>query len=113
MAGVLPVVRSRHHESHVHWKHIAFYAPVVFLAIGLGGLAIWSFVERQSLVIVPEPLPRVTLLTADPRSPAAAAWVRLLNAAQLETTLVSTAQADSLQGVVALCDVGRAKSLRD
>src|SRR5688572_6758852 len=59
--------RERHHEARVHWKHIAIYVPIVLVVTALGGIAIWSFIERQSLVIAPEPLPRVTLVTADPR----------------------------------------------
>src|SRR5690349_20576681 len=109
--GAVPAVerrrwprRSRHHEAHVHWKHIAVYVPIVLLVTLLGGLAIWSFIEKQSLVIIPEPPPRVTLVTADTRSPAAAAWVRLLNSAAIETTLVSADQAGSASGVIAVCD---------
>jgi hypothetical protein len=97
--------RSRHHEGHVGWKHIAFYVPVVLLVIFLGGLALWSFIERQSLVIVPEPVPRVTIITGDAASPLAAAWVRLLNAAAIETTVVPLEEAQGVRGVVAFCDV--------
>src|SRR6059058_5584945 len=109
--GAVPAVdrrrrprRPRHHEAHVHWKHIAVYVPVVLVVTLLGGLAIWSFIEKESLVIIPEPTPRVTLVTSDTRSPAAAAWVRLLNAAAIETTLVSADQAASANGVIAVCD---------
>ena|SRR5437763_116744 len=112
VTGAVPAVerrrwprRSRHHEAHVHWKHIAIYVPVVLLVIFLGGLALWSFVERQSLVIVPEPIPRVTLVTDDPDAPQTAAWVRLLNAAAVETTVVPAGQAGAAQGVIALCNV--------
>src|SRR5216117_788912 len=78
--------RARHHEARVAWKHIAIYVPVVLVVTLLGALAIWSFIGRQSLVIAPEPLPRVTLVTADARSPLTAAWVRLLNKAEVEPT---------------------------
>src|SRR5438874_5916642 len=47
------------HEALVQWKHIAWYVPVLALVIVIGALAIWSFIERQSLVIQPEPLPKV------------------------------------------------------
>ena len=111
-AGEVPAIerrrwprRSRHHEAHVHWKHIAVYVPIVVLVIVLGGLALWSFVERQSLVIVPEPIPRVTLVTADPDSPLTAAWVRLLTAAAIETTVVRAPVA-SHDGLVARCGSG-------
>ena len=97
--------RSRHHEGHVAWKHVALYASVVLLVTFLGGFAIWSYFERQSLVIVPHPLPRLTLVTADPRSPLTAAWVRLLTDAAIEPALVPASQAQNLQGVVALCDL--------
>jgi hypothetical protein len=97
--------RERHHEARVHWKHIALYIPIVLVVTALGALAIWSFIERQSLVIAPQSLPRVTLVTADPRSPLTASWVRLLTAAEMEPTLVPVEQVETLQGVVALCDL--------
>jgi len=118
VTGAVPAVerrrwprRSRHHEAHVHWKHIAIYVPIVLLVIFLGGVALWSFIERQSLVIVPEPIPRVTLFTGDPDSPNTAAWVRLLNAAAIETTVVPAGQASAVPGVVALCGVKSISSL--
>jgi hypothetical protein len=109
-AGEVPAIerrrwprRSRHHEGHVAWKHIAVYVPIVLLVIFLGGLALWSFIERQSLVVVPEPIPRVTLVTADPSSPLTAAWVRLLNAAAIETTVVRAPDTD---GLIVRCGSG-------
>jgi len=111
VTGAVPAIERRRwprrsrHLAHVRWKHIAIYVPVVLLVIFLGGLALWSFVESQSLVIVPEPIPRVTLVTADPSSPHTAAWVRLLNAAAVETTVVPVNQAGAVQGVAAFCDV--------
>lgn len=97
--------RTRHHEAHVHWKHIALYVPILLVVTFLGGLAIWSFVERQSLAIAAEPLPRITLVTADARSPLTAAWVRLLTDAEMEPVLVPVDKVDVLRGVVALCDM--------
>jgi hypothetical protein len=97
--------RARHHEARVHWKHIAIYVPILLVVTLLGGIAIWSFIERQSLVIAPEPLPRVTLVTTDPRSPLTASWVRLLTSAEMEPTLVPVEQVETLQGVVVLCDL--------
>jgi len=85
--------RAKHHEAHVHWKHIAVYVPIVVLVTLLGGLAIWSFIEKQSLVIVPQPIPRVTLETADPNARLTASWVRLLHTAGVEATVVSSAAA--------------------
>jgi len=101
--------RAKHHEAHVAWKHIAVYLPVVLVVIFLGGLALWSFIERQSLVVVPEPIPRVTLVTADADSPLTAAWVKLLNAAAIETTVVraESGTADgATDGMVARCGNG-------
>ena len=115
VAGEVPALerrrwprRSRHHGGHVAWKHIAVYVPIVLLVIFLGGLALWSFIERQSLVVVPDPVPRVTLVTADPDSPLTAAWVRLLNAAAIETTVVRSEKAETADGLIALCGGGTA-----
>ena len=93
------------HETHVPWKHVLWYVPVVAVVFIVGALAIWSFIERQSLVFEPEPLPKVTLVTADPRSRLTAAWVRLLTASELQPTLVSVDQLEVLQGTVVICDL--------
>lgn len=93
-------------EAEVHWKHIAVYVAVLVVVLALGGLAIWSFIEKQSMAsIEPAPLPKVTLVTADPRSPLTASWVRLLTAAEMQPTLVPVDQLEVLQGVVAICDL--------
>src|SRR5438874_13803295 len=93
------------HEALVQWKHILWYVPIVAIVIIVGALAIWSFIERQSLVIEPEPLPKVTLITADPRSRLTAAWVRLLTTSEMQPTLVPADQIESLQGVIVICDL--------
>jgi hypothetical protein len=93
------------HEAHVQWKHILWYVPILAIVIVVGALAIWSFIERQSLVIEPEPLPKVTLITADPRSRLTASWVRLLTTSEMQTTLVPADQIESLQGVIVICDL--------
>jgi len=93
------------HEAHVQWKHILWYVPILAAVIIVGGLAIWSFIERQSLVIEPEPLPKVTLVTSDPGSRLTASWVRLLSTAEMQPTLVPVDQLEVLQGVVVLCDL--------
>jgi hypothetical protein len=93
------------HEAHVHWKHIVWYVPILVLVIVVGALAIWSFIERQSLVIEPAPLPKVTLVTADPRSRLTAAWVRLLTSSEMQPTLVPADQLEVLQGVIVICDI--------
>jgi hypothetical protein len=93
------------HEALVQWKHILWYVPVLALVIIVGALAIWSFIERQSLVIEPEPLPKVTLVTADPQSRLTAAWVRLLTSSELQPTLVPADQLEVMQGVIVICDL--------
>jgi len=93
------------HEARVHWKHIAIYAPIVLIVVILGALAIWSFIEKQSLIAVPDPLPKVTLITSDSRSPLTAAWVRFLTNAEMQPTLVPVEKVDALSGVAVLCDV--------
>src|SRR5438270_2172480 len=93
------------HEALVQWKHILWYVPILAIVIIVGALAIWSFIERESLVIEPEPLPKVTLVTADPRSRLTAAWVRLLTASELQPTLVPADQLEVLQGVIVICDI--------
>ena len=85
-------------------KHLAVYGFVVALVVMVGALAIWSFIERQSLVVVTEPLPKITIVTNDPRSRVAAAWVRLLTKAQFEPTVITPDNIDSAVGVVVLCD---------
>jgi len=90
-------------------RHLAIYAFVVALVVAVGALAIWSFIERQSLVVVTEPLPKVTIVTRDPRSPLAAAWVRLLTKAQFAPTLVTADKIDSAEGIVVMCDVAPMK----
>jgi len=97
---------SKHHH-HVDWKHLAIYGLLVALVVGVGGVAIWSFIERQSLVVVSEPLPKVTVVTQDPHSRLAAAWVRLLTRAEMAPTLVTVDEVDSLEGVVFFCDIAR------
>jgi hypothetical protein len=94
------------HEAHVDWKHLAFYAPIMLLVFAVGAFAIWSFLEKQSLAVIqPSPLPKVTLLTGDPNQPATASWVKLLSAAEMQPTLVPLEKAESLQGVVVLCNL--------
>lgn len=96
---------SRRQEAHVHWKHLAVYGLIVAAVVIVGAVAIWAFIEKQSLVIAPEPLPKVTVVTADSRSPLAAAWVRVLTKAELSATLVPLETFDPIEGVVVFCDV--------
>jgi hypothetical protein len=101
-----PRLPSLHkHNARVEWKHVAIYVPLLLIVILLGIFAIWSFLERQSLELEAVPLPRVTVITANSTSQLAAAWVRLLNDAELQPTLVSADKVEALQGVVVLCDI--------
>ncbi len=93
------------HEHGVDWKHLVVYGLIAGVVIAVGSLAIWSFVEKQSLVIAPEPLPKVTVVTADPRSRLAASWVKLLTKAEMSPTLVPLEKFDPIEGVVVFCDI--------
>jgi hypothetical protein len=114
VAGAWPTVERRskprllrrlHDEGKVQWKHIALYVPILLLVIVVGAFALWSFFEKQSVLSDPAPLPKVTLVTADPRSPFTAAWVRLLTDAEMQPTLVPLDKVEVLEGVVILCGV--------
>lgn len=96
---------SRHHHSHVDWLHVLFYGLIVGAVGIVGGFAIWFFIERQSLIVHPEPLPKVTVVTSDAESRLAAAWVRLLTRAELNPTLVDIDDFDPIEGVVVFCEV--------
>jgi len=96
---------ARRHEAHVHWKHLLFYGVAVAVVVLIGAVAIWSFIEKQSLVIQPEPLPKVTVVTADANSRLAAAWVTFLNRAEMPATLVPLEKFDPIEGVVVFCQV--------
>src|SRR5690349_9601884 len=61
------LLRRFHDEGKVQWKHIAIYVPVLLLVIVIGAFALWSFFEKQSIrAVEPAPLPKITLITADP-----------------------------------------------
>src|SRR3954451_13222469 len=97
---------TRHAEHGPrHSLHLLAYGTIFVVVIVAGGLAIWSFVERQSLIIEPQPLPKVTVVTSDVRSPAAAAWVNLLVRAEMQPTLVPLQTFEPVEGVVVLCDL--------
>ena len=84
---------------------MVFYGLVVMVVILIGAVAIWSFIEKQSLVIAPEALPKITIVTADPNSRVAAAWVTLLTKAEMQPTLVPLEKFDPIEGVVVFCDI--------
>lgn len=95
----------RTHEARVDWKHLAAYGAVMAVVIVIGALAIWSFIMKQALVVVPETLPRITVVTQDARSPLAASWVKLFTKAELAATLVPLEKFDPIEGVVVFCEV--------
>ena len=87
------------------WKHLLVPGLALALVLIIGAVAIWSFIERQSLVIQPETLPKITVVTGDPSSPLAASWVRLLTKAEMSPTLVPLETFDPIEGVVVFCDI--------
>lgn len=84
---------------------MAVYGAIALVVLIVAALAIWSFIERQSLIIRPEPLPKVTVVTIDPNSRLAAAWVRLLNKSEMPATLVPLETFNPIEGVVVFCDI--------
>jgi hypothetical protein len=94
-----------HHEATVDNRHLIVYGAILVVVVLIGVYAIWSFIEQQSVAIQPEPLPKVTVVTARSGSPLGAAWVRLLNEAELQATLVPLETFDPIEGVVIFCDV--------
>ena len=96
---------ARTESSAADWKHLVIYGTVLAIVAVVGGVAIWSFILRQALVIQPETLPKVTVVTRDPSSPLAASWVRLLTDAEMSPTLVPLETFDPIEGVVVFCDI--------
>src|ERR687890_6924 len=92
-------------EATVDRKHLIVYGFVLGVMVIVGAYAIWSFIEQQAIVSQPEPLPKVTVVTARSSSQLGAAWVRLLNAAEMQATLVPLETFDPIEGVVIFCDV--------
>ncbi|HEX7155199.1 MAG TPA: hypothetical protein VF618_27265 [Thermoanaerobaculia bacterium] len=95
----------RHAPAHVDWKHLFLYGVLLAIVAVIGIFAIVSFIHQQTLVTVPEPLPKVTVVTNDPNSPLAASWVRLLTKAEMQPTLVPLETFDPIEGVVVFCDI--------
>ena len=96
---------ARRSEAAVPPKLLVIYGAILLVVVAVGVVAIWSFIEQQSVVIQPEPLPKVTVVTTRASSQLGAAWVRLLNAAELQATLVLLETFDPIEGVVIFCDV--------
>lgn len=92
-------------EATVAGKHLIVYGAMLVLVALVGIVAIWSFIEQQSIVIQPEPLPKITVVTTRASSQLGAAWVRLFNEAELQATLVPLETFDPIEGVVVFCDV--------
>src|SRR5688500_235352 len=90
------------HEHRIPARAAAVYGLASILVLGIGVIAIWSFIERQRLrrSLAPDPLPAVTVLTADPESELAAAWVDLLGRAQFSPTLVAPERISPSPGTV-------------
>lgn len=96
---------ARRQDVRVDWKHLVVPGFALAIVLIIGAIAIWSFIERQSLVIQPETLPKITIVTQDPTSRLAAAWVRLLTRAEMNPTLVPLETFDPIEGVVVFCDI--------
>ena len=96
---------ARSRDVRVDWKHLLVPGIALAVVLIIGAIAIWSFIERQSLVIQPETLPKITIVTVDPSSRLAAAWVRLLTKAEMNPTLVPLETFDPIEGVVVFCDI--------
>ncbi len=96
---------ARRHDPSVDWKHLVVPGLALAAVVVVAALAIWSFVSQQFLVTAPDPLPKVTVVTVDPHSRLAAAWVRLLTAAEMNPTLVPLDTFDPIEGVVLFCDI--------
>ena len=92
-------------EARVDWKHLIVPGLALAVVVVVATVAIWSFIDRQSLVIQPEALPKITIVTNDPNSRLAAAWVRLLTRAEMNPTLVPLEQFNPIEGVVVFCDI--------
>lgn len=97
------------HEAANHGRAIVLYGIASLIVLAIGVVAIWSFVERQSIrrTLAPEPLPEITILTSHPDSTLAAGWVDLLTRAQFSPTLVSFENFVPSDGVFAIVGVDR------
>lgn len=96
-----------HHDHRIDWRAILFYGLASALVLIVGGVVLFSFFEKQSLLasIAPEPLPRVTIVTQDPNSKLAAGWVSLLTRSEFSPTLVPMERFEPVSGVVAVCGI--------
>lgn len=95
---------ARRTEARIDWKHLLVYGVMMLVALLIGGVAIWAFIQKQTMVIAPAPLPKVTVVTADPKSALAASWITLLTKAEVTPTLVPIEKFEPIDGVVLFCD---------
>lgn len=96
-----------HHEHRIDWRAILFYGLASALVLLVGGVVLFSFFEKQSLLasIAPEPLPKVTIVTQDPNSKLAASWVSALTRSEFSPTLVPMERFEPVSGIVAICGI--------
>ena len=95
------------HDHQGHARAAAVYGLAGLIVLAVGSIAIWSFVERQSVrrTLAPEPLPAVTIVTGNPDSALGAAWVDLLSKAQFAATLVPIEKYEPAPGLLAIADL--------
>lgn len=89
------------------WRALLFYGIASLVVLVAGGLVIYTFFEKRTLsqIIAPEPLPKVSVVTADPESKFAAAWIDLLTNADFAATLVPLDKVEPTEGILALCNL--------
>lgn len=89
------------------WRALLFYGLTSAIVVVAGGLVLYTFFEKRTLtqIIAPEPLPKVSIVTADPQSKFAAAWVDLLSSATFIPTLVPIERFEPTDGLLALCNL--------
>lgn len=89
------------------WRALLFYGLTSAIVVVAGGLVLHTFFEKRRLtqIIEPEPLPRVSIVTADPQSKFAAAWVDLLTSAAFTPTLVPIERFEPAGGLLVLCNL--------
>ncbi|HXI11580.1 MAG TPA: hypothetical protein VNM92_02910 [Thermoanaerobaculia bacterium] len=96
-----------HHEHHVDWRVLLFYGLVCVVVLGVGAVVLYTYFERQTLAqgIVPEPLPKVMVITGSPDSKFVSSWVGLMTKADFSPTLVPIERVDALQGVLVITNI--------
>jgi hypothetical protein len=98
------------------WRALLFYGLTSLIVLGVGGLVIYTFIEKRTLTaqVAPEGLPSVSIVTPSVDSPFCAAWVTMLTRAQIPATLVPVDRMEPTDGLIALCDLSEIPdTLRD